>query len=596
MRTKVLLLCVSSTLFALCLQALFFQSSASSLMYEQEREASQRSLQSMQSELYLWIKTYENDLIKIYNRNDLVRDLDAESAGTLPRDELRAKYRRVAYDMALSVFDSSQGVNAIYVYDLSDAPVSSYRSASTPLSNYPEDILQDRRAYNADIVSAYVRSDSRVMLVSSYYNDSRKRDVLRFALKIYANDVLRKIGYIVCDVDVSSFRRIIEKYVFSARQIVWLQPSGDRPTLRYGEPAGRQAAYFEEATGAIRAGSWSEGSAASIRDSVLFGIPQEKYDLTAYSLTPQYLLESSQRTLARNLLLIILLVVAMAMVGAVIIALSLTGPLTRMSRQLKRIRDGETSLRLTGLGADETGELGRAVNGMLDRIQILIAEEYQAELLKRQAEYKALQAQVNPHFLYNSLDTMSALATARGCPEVGTLCRALSNIFRYSIDMKEDLSTVRNEIVNVKNYMYVMNARMGGGVELDIRIDGDILGEKVPRLSLQPLVENALIHGLKDKRGEKTLAIEGGAKEGGILLSVVDNGVGMDGREIDRALAGGSAEVLGRDSLIGLCNINARVKLLFGEGYGVSVESGRGRGCRVSIFVPRTASVADEEA
>ena len=132
---------------------------------------------------------------------------------------------------------------------------------------------------------------------------------------------------------------------------------------------------------------------------MLFDIPQEKYDLTAYSLTPQYLLEESQRELTRNLAVIVILVVVAALVSAALVALSLTRPLTRMSRSLKRIRDGETGLRLEGLKSDEIGELGRAVNEMLDRIQSLIAEEYDAKLLLRQTEYKALQAQVNPHFL-----------------------------------------------------------------------------------------------------------------------------------------------------------------------------------------------------
>ena len=126
---------------------------------------------------------------------------------------------------------------------------------------------------------------------------------------------------------------------------------------------------------------------------------------------------------------------------------------------------------------------------MLDRIQALIAEEYDAKLLLKQAEYKALQAQVNPHFLYNSLDTMAGIAQAGGCPEVGSLCRALSNMFRYAIDAKESLATVRSEIVNVKNYMHIMNVRMNGRIDLDIRVDRSILEEKVPKLCLQPLVE-----------------------------------------------------------------------------------------------------------
>ena len=588
MRSKVLALCLSCTLLALCLQALFFRSTAASMLYERERESSRRLLQSMQDELYMWIKSYENDLIKVYNRVEFLRDL----AGGIPRRELRSKYRRIAYDLAVSVFDPAQEVNAVYVYDADYDLVSSYRSASTPRFNYPEDIYEDRAAYNADLVSAYVRSDRRVMLVSSYYNESRQKDVIRFAIKIYGNDIKTKIGYIVCDVDSGGFLRIVEKYVFSRGQVLWLQPSGDRPAFRYGSPFGREVAYYDESVRGIAAGDRKDPGGNSARGSVLFDIPQEKYDLTAYSLTPQYLLEESQRELTRNLAVIVILVVVAALVSAALVALSLTRPLTRMSRSLKRIRDGETGLRLEGLKSDEIGELGRAVNEMLDRIQSLIAEEYDAKLLLRQTEYKALQAQVNPHFLYNSLDTMSGLALSRGCDEVSALCRALSNIFRYSIDMKDDLATVASEIVNVKNYMYVMNARSGHAASLDIRIDTALLAEKVPRLSLQPLVENALLHGLKNKRGEKSVVVEGRAREGRIELAVVDNGVGMDARGLEESFSGGAGEALAQDSSIGLRNIDARIKLLFGEGYGVSVESEPGAGFRVSFAVPRSGEEA----
>jgi sensor histidine kinase YesM len=589
MRTKILALCVSCSLLALCLQALFFQYSAASLLYDRERESSRRSLQSMQDELYMWIKSYENSLIKIYNRTDFLRDL----AGSMSGQELQTKYRRIAYDLAFSVFEAAQGVNAIYVYDSRRALVSFYRSASTPRFNYPEDIYKDSAAYNADLVSAYFGSDRRVMLVSSYYNASRQRDVLRFALKIYGNDIKTKIGYIVCDVDSGGFQRIMEKYVYSSAQVVWLQPSGDRPAFRYGTPQGRETAYYDEAVRRIAGGLWREEEASPSRGSVLFDIPQEKYDLTAFSLTPQYLLEQSQRALARNLLVIALLVIGVAIVSAALVALSLTRPLMRMSKSLKRIRDGETGLRLEALKSDEIGELGTAVNEMLDRIQGLIAEEYDAKLLLKQAEYKALQAQVNPHFLYNSLDTMSGLAASRGCEEVSSLCRALSNIFRYSIDMKEDLATIGSEIVNVKNYMFIMNSRMQNSARLDIRVDTALLGEKVPRLSLQPLIENAILHGLKDKRGERRVAVEGSVSEGRIELAVVDNGVGMDAGQIAGYLSGGAGEALAQSSSIGLRNIDARIKLLFGDRYGVSIESEPGEGCRVALALPLGGEAAE---
>lgn len=416
---------------------------------------------------------------------------------------------------------------------------------------------------------------------------------MRFVLKVYAKDANRRIGYLVCDVDPGSFRRIIAKYVFAEGQVAWLQPAGDRVALLYGRGGKRESDSFRAASEAFAAGRSAQEIATSIRGSVFFAIPQEKYDLSAFSLAPNGMLESSQRALARNLLIIASLVVAASAIGGAIVSLSITRPLVTMSRALKRIRDGETSLRLEGLKNDEIGEVGEAVNQMLDRIQALIAEEYDAQLLLRQAKYRSLQAQVYPHFLYNSLDTMAGLAQSRGCPEVGTLCRALSNVFRYSVDSGDSLSTVRDEIVHVKNYMHVMNARMGGAVELDISVDPSLQGERVPRLCLQPLVENAVLHGLKDKRGERRLSISGEAEGEGMRLAVEDNGVGMDEAEVDGLLSGDRRSTLSSGTSIGLRNIDARIKLLFGPSYGASVRSSAGSGFRVSLSMPRGAGRAE---
>ena len=176
-----------------------------------------------------------------------------------------------------------------------------------------------------------------------------------------------------------------------------------------------------------------------------------------------------------------------------------------------------------------------------------------------------IQAQVNPHFLYNTLETMSSIAITQKCHTVSTLCQAMANIFRYSIDMQDPLSTVASEIVHLKNYLYVMNVRTRNEIELEIDIDQDLLGERVPRLSLQPLVENAISHGLVEKRGSKKIAIDGIARDGDLVLSICDNGVGMDAEAINRQLREENADTFGRSTSIGLANINARIKLLFGR-------------------------------
>jgi sensor histidine kinase YesM len=583
MRTKILILCIACTVLALILQSVFFQYAASAIVYQQEQEASRKSLQNMQDELYDWIKSYENNLIKIYNRTDLIRDLSVR----LPLNVLRSEYDRTAYDMALTDFNPAQNVNAIYLYTMDNELIANYRSANTPLYNFPADIFQEPGKYNTAAVSSYVHSDKRYMFVSSYYNSSRKKDLIRFVLRIYTNNVTERIGYIVCDVDSNSFARIIAKHLYSDRQLVWLQSTGDRPVITYGKASGMESSFFRESVSKIAGGAWVPGEGSRIRELVFFQISQRKYNLTAYSLTPQYLLKERQWILRRNMLIIALIVVAVAIVSATLMSRTLTRPLSRMIGGLEQIKNGQTNLRLSGFKADEIGALGNTINEMLDRIQELIAEEYKVTLLLKQAEYKALQAQVNPHFLYNSLDTMSSIAASQQCFTVSSLSRALSNMFRYSIDLKEPLSAIQEEILHIKNYMHVMNVRTRNSVDLQIRIEETLLDEKVPRLSLQPLVENSIIHGLTNKHGPKTIVIDGSLKNGSVMLSVSDNGVGMDAEHINGELRCQPSDTLDRSSSVGLANIHARARLLFGEEYGVTVQSSLGKGSTVTLVVPR---------
>jgi len=224
---------------------------------------------------------------------------------------------------------------------------------------------------------------------------------------------------------------------------------------------------------------------------------------------------------------------------------------------------------------------------MLDEIQRLIGIEYESQLLLNKAEYKALQAQINPHFLYNTLDTMSSIASIQSCEIVSSLCQSLSNIFRYSLDMKHPYSTVVKEINHLKNYIFVMNVRMREEVKYSFHIEEEVLLDSVPRISLQPLVENALNHGLKNKHGEKLVEITATQKDGMLMLSVRDNGVGMDCEEINCKLRENNKDMVEAGNSIGIHNINARMKMLYGEEYGVTVESVIGEGTTVTLCIPR---------
>lgn len=278
--------------------------------------------------------------------------------------------------------------------------------------------------------------------------------------------------------------------------------------------------------------------------------------------------------------------IAAATILTFFISRGLTRPLEMLMDTIQQIGEGNTELRATIVKKDEIGELGKEFNEMLDQMEVLKQKEYQAKQLLSQAEYKALQAQINPHFLYNTLDTMASIAEVRNCPEVSRLSQSLANIFRYSLNMKNPFSTVEQEIAHLKNYIYVMDMRMHDNIQYTFQIEEETLKSKLPRISLQPLVENAINHGLRNKRGAKEVCVRIWIEDGNLMICVADNGVGMESSEINASLQRNEIDYVEQGNSIGLHNINARLKMLYGDQYGLRIDSVLEEGTKVFMILP----------
>lgn len=580
MRSKILISCLSCILTAIVLQFVFFLNSSSHVIYNQAQEISLNTLQNLQEDVYSYSKEYENSLIKIYNQKSFIHALALEE----PSDQLRQDYGQISYDMVQNDFSPTQYIDALYLYTIDHRLISSYRHAQTQKYSYPQDIFDGTMKNNEAAVKNYVASSNRIMLISSYYNTRQETNLVRFVLKIYS-PTEKSVGYLVCDVDSKALMMLLQKYRYSNGQILWLQPDEDRVMLSTDGLDGSQKAEFAQMTQQISEKGW-QTNIAKFNGGKLFRTTLHKYNLAAYSLMPQQALLQNQNALTRSMIFVVLVILAVFTLLFLMISRGLTQPLTYMVRVMKQIKNGETKLRLKKMKQDEIGILGKEFNEMLDHIEVLIANEYQAKLLADDAKYKALQAQVNPHFLYNTLDTMSGIAVSQNCHTVHLLCQALSNIFRYSLDMHSPYAKLEDEILHIKNYMYVINVRLQNSIRVKISIDRELLQEKVPRLSLQPLVENAIQHGLKNKRGEKQIRIIAYLHDNKLYVAVEDNGVGMDETKINSQLENSVTEVLQKGTSIGIDNINARVKLLFGQNYGVHVNSELGKGSQVVLSLP----------
>ena len=231
-RLKILILCLGCTLTGLFLQTLLFQNTSSQLIYNQAKNDSYHSMQNMQDDLHTFIKNIENGMIDIYNEKELLSDLKRKT----DIDTMRTKYNRLTFNMATQNFDSSSWVVSMYLYDTDHQLISNYQRAKTPKHNYPKDIYDTSIENNAQKVRDYFESDDTGMLVTSYYNPYREKDIVRFVLKIYQYVTINaKCGYIVCDIDSKALKKIISKYNVDDEMFIWIQPQGDRPVISCGK-------------------------------------------------------------------------------------------------------------------------------------------------------------------------------------------------------------------------------------------------------------------------------------------------------------------------------------------------------------------------
>lgn len=296
-----------------------------------------------------------------------------------------------------------------------------------------------------------------------------------------------------------------------------------------------------------------------------------------------------------NMRNLVVLLVALTVLAAVIlnqmVSARISKPLRRLNDSVKEWEAGNMEPDIYVGGSMEVEHLGKTLRSTVAQIRQLMDDIVVEQEEKRKSELDALQSQINPHFLYNTLDTMSGIANAQNCPMVSGMCRSLSAIFRYSLNMTDELSTLQNEMAHVRNYLYVMDVRNGSTIAYDYQIDSDTLADQMPRICIQPVVENALTHGLRNvRRKDKKLLIRSEHVNENLVITIQDNGAGMDAESMNRLLDQNDMKRVESGISIGILNVNARLKRLFGEKYGLHIESTAGEGTTVTITVPAVST------
>lgn len=276
---------------------------------------------------------------------------------------------------------------------------------------------------------------------------------------------------------------------------------------------------------------------------------------------------------------------AVALVFSRFLAKSITQPISQLCESMERVQEGDFSVSDVVVDYEnEIGSLTTSFNVMTHRIQELMEQNIREQEAKRKSELKALQSQINPHFLYNTLDSIIWMAEGKKNEEVVLMTASLARLLRQSISNEDEVVSIGKEVEYARSYLTIQKMRYKDKLEFEIAVEASILHIPLIKLVLQPIIENAIYHGLKYKESKGFLQVKGFMKDGNAVLQVIDDGVGMDQETLDHIYE--KHKVNYRSNGVGVYNVQKRLQLYYGSEYGITYESHLGEGTIATITIP----------
>lgn len=290
-------------------------------------------------------------------------------------------------------------------------------------------------------------------------------------------------------------------------------------------------------------------------------------------------------------------IIGFALLVSIVLSFTMTRSLRRMTELMRTVRGGNMNVSFDVKQKDEVGILGTEFNRMLRRMKELISEIYDIQSRKKEADLEALQGQINPHFIYNTLETIRMTAEINDDEEVAEMTFTLGKLLRYSINRGRETVELKEELQHLERYLQLLRYRFSNRFVMTVDIPEELLTFPVMKLTFQPIVENAILHGTEGKPNAVSIRLSAEIREQTVVFAIRDEGSGMNGMRLDllRLSMNGAREAAGSKTGVGLRNVNERIKLHYGEMYGLEIESKWGAGTTVYLKLPRRQGTDDAE-
>lgn len=397
----------------------------------------------------------------------------------------------------------------------------------------------------------------------------------------------KPLGVLLVDLDIQSIQNLVEDITMGQTGFSYIQDSQGKVLY-----APKNKVVYR-----MNPEWFSEGDSGQVRCSIKGEMYNVIYSRSSYTgLTAVGVFDWGKTIqgvaqVRKASVLIAVIIAVFAIVCSVVFSASITKPISKLSRLMKRAQTGDLTVRFDNHYKGEIHQLGDAFNSMVEKTDELLKLVYQEQKHKREAELQILHEQIKPHFLYNTLDTIQWMAKGYHAQDIVDIVLALSKFFRISLSQGREFISLEQEIAMVKSYLDIQKFRYEELFDYEVWADTEVLKCQVPRLSLQPLIENALYHGIKESEMENGMIWIQAYPEGedSVILRVEDNGAGMTEercRQLNRWF--GRKEREAEADAFGSLNVNDRVRMAYGEEYGLHYRLREGGGVIAELRIKRS--------
>lgn len=550
--------------------------SASSIVTEQTRKQSAGVVNELSVNLDHYFDMVENSFDYIANNNTVQEELESDKPYKSDGSELYSYYSRSGQIRRLLL----QGYTSIYMNDIQ---LYGYNGANHLLSNNRE-INEETARISCELAE---QANGRCI----YYNASDE-GLMYMAKQIKDSLTMEPLGILRASIKLSYLKKmtITARESLSAR--IFLLDNDRNILLESAEDDSviTNRDWTEEISG-------NEGDFSLTTDGQDYNCVYQKSSdtgLVVVGIIPKSFLQKTARGLQKTTAMLILASIVLCIVLANIMAKGIAGPIERTSNAMKQFAGGDFSVRLPEGRTDEIGAMNSVFNQTIEKIEQLLKQVVEMETVNKDIEFQALQAQINPHFLYNVLDTINWMARKKGEDNICHMVTSISSLMRASISNKRSMVYIREEIKYVQDYLYIQETRYGDKFTSYIEVDERLNELEIPKMTIQTLVENAVVHGVENATWDCFLYVSGEITDGMAVFTVKDDGVGMSQEQLEKLM--GTEEEPDHEAErththLGVYAVRKRLDYVYQNKARMSITSEPGKGTQVILEIPMNGNV-----